>query len=106
MKITPNDVDAAIESTWYMNLGESMVPDNFQPPVPADSPLRLVTICALVLRNGFTVVGKSACADPAEFDEATGRRVAPEDAKRKIWPLLGYELKTVLAMNEAVKGEY
>lgn len=58
--------------------------------------LDLLTFCVLVLENGFTVHGSSACADPANYDEAIGRHIAREDAIKKMWPLLGYELKTQL----------
>ena len=36
--------------------------------------LRLLTFCVLVLRNGFTVTGESACASPENFDAEIGRR--------------------------------
>ena len=59
--------------------------------------LGLLTLCVLVMRNGFTVVGKSACASPENFNADIGRRLAREDAVRQLWPLLGYELRTKLA---------
>lgn len=52
-----------------------------------------VTVCCIHLENGFTAVGESACASPENFDAELGRRLAREDAKRKIWPLEGYLLK-------------
>lgn len=59
-------------------------------------PLGLLTFCVLTMRNGFTVVGKSACVSPANFDAALGRRIAREDAINNCWPLLGYQLRTTL----------
>jgi hypothetical protein len=56
------------------------------------TPLRLLTFCVLVLRNGFTVTGQSACVSPENFDAEIGRRVAREDAIRQVWPLMGYAL--------------
>lgn len=58
--------------------------------------LTLLTFCVLVLRNGFTVTGESACASPENFDEAIGRRIAKEQAISKVWPLMGYTLKEKL----------
>jgi hypothetical protein len=58
--------------------------------------LSLVTFCVLVLRNGFTVVGYSACASPENFDAEIGRKVARENARQNIWPLLGFKLKQQL----------
>ena len=62
--------------------------------------LGLLTFCVLVLENGFTVTGQSACADPANFNWEIGKRIARDDAKNKIWPLLGYELRTKLKLCE------
>lgn len=63
-------------------------------PVPES--LHLLTFCVLVLRNGFTVTGQSACASPENFDEEVGRKVARKDAIRQVWPLMGYALKEQL----------
>jgi len=56
-----------------------------------------LTVCALKLRNGTVVVGESACVSPKNFDLELGRKLAREDATRKIWPLEGYLLKESLA---------
>lgn len=64
---------------------------------PEKHPLSLLTICVLVLKNGFTVLGQSACAAPENFDAEIGRKIARMDAVDKVWPLMGYELKTQLA---------
>lgn len=66
--------------------------------------LRLLTFCVLVLRNGFTVVGTSACASPENFDAGIGRRIARENAEREIWPLLGFRLRDQLALRERSGG--
>lgn len=55
--------------------------------------LGLLTICILVLSNGFTLTGESACASPENFDAEIGRKIARQNAEQKIWPLMGYELK-------------
>lgn len=95
-RVTPADIEANIASTWYINAGDGVTPDNFMPPVPANHPLRLLTFCVLVLKNGFTVTGESACASPENFDAELGRKIARENAKQKIWPLLGFLLKEKL----------
>lgn len=58
--------------------------------VPA---LSLLTFCVLVLRNGYTVVGKSACASPENFNAQVGQVYARDDAINQCWPLLGYALR-------------
>lgn len=55
-----------------------------------------LTVCALTLRNGYTVTGESACADPANFDAEIGRKIANENARQKIWPLMGFRLRDQL----------
>lgn len=59
--------------------------------------LECLTICVLVLKNGFTVIGKSACASPQNFDFELGHRIARADARRQIWALEGYRLRSQLA---------
>lgn len=69
---------------------------------PAAPPaLGLLTFCVLVLRNGFTVTGESACASPENFKADIGRRVARDNAKQKVWPLLGYVLREQLHREQA-----
>ena len=51
-----------------------------------------MTICMITMKNGFVVIGKSAPADPLNYDETLGRKFAYEDAVRHIWPLEAYLL--------------
>ena len=59
--------------------------------------LSVLSICILVLKNGYTVVGTSAPASPANFDVALGRKFAYENATRQLWPLMGFCLRDRLA---------
>lgn len=95
-RITPAHITACIVSEWYINAAEGVPHDNFHAPVPAVHPLRQLTFCVLVLRNGFTVTGESACASPENFNEEIGRRIARENAVEKIWLLEGYLLREQL----------
>jgi hypothetical protein len=79
-KLTPADIEHSILTEEYLN-------PNINP---------CMTICVLKLRNGFTVTGESACADPKNFDEGIGKKIAREDAARKIWALEGYVLRNRL----------
>lgn len=65
-------------------------------------PETTVTVCCLTLRNGYCVVGQSACASRENFDAELGRQIARDDARQKIWALEGYLLRQHLAMQEAV----
>jgi len=56
-----------------------------------------VTVCCLTFVNGFNVIGESACADPVNFNEDIGKKIAKESAKSKMWALEGYLLKERLS---------
>ena len=101
-RITPADIEANIASESYFTAadgvrgasvgkpGESLIPEYV---TYESSPLSLLTFCVLVLHNGFTVTGESACASPENFDAELGRKIARQNAVQKIWPLLGFALK-------------
>ena len=103
-RVTPDDIEAAIASEFYFRASEGAKHPNHvelhNGPVGGKlgtaRPLELLTIAVLVLRNGFTVVGTSACASPENFDAEIGRKVARADAVRQVWPLLGYALRDAL----------
>lgn len=59
--------------------------------------LDLLSICLLVMKNGFTIIGKSAPASPENFDAELGRKFAYEDAVRQLWPLMGFALRDKLS---------
>lgn len=65
--------------------------------VPENHPLTILTLCVVVMKNGFTVIGKSAPASLFNFNADLGRKFAYEDAIRQLWPLMGYALRDKLA---------
>ena len=90
-RITPDDVKANIASEHYFTAAQALRLGGTEP-----HPLDLLTFCVLVLKNGFTVTGESACASPENFDAEIGRRIARDNAVAKVWPLMGYELRSHL----------
>lgn len=84
-----NYFTAAAGVEGWLRFGDPKDSDSAEYP---DS-LRLLTFCVLVLKNGFTVTGESACASPENFDADLGRKIARQNAVNKIWPLMGYALK-------------
>lgn len=94
-RITAEDVEAHIVAQHFFTAAEGSQASTPQQPVHES--LRLLTFCVLVLRNGFTVTGESACVSPANFDAEIGRKVARQNAVNKVWPLLGYALRDELA---------
>lgn len=105
-RVTPADIEAQIASEHFFTAKQGVLGELASDGVPATAyekanaspqPLALLTICVLVLRNGFTVTGTSACASPENFDAEIGRRIARQDAVRQVWPLLGYALRDRLS---------
>ena len=105
-RVTPADIEAAIVSEHYFTAREGVLgmlaadgvpPGIYEQANAAPQPLGLLTFCVLVLRNGFTVTGESACASPANFNAELGRKIARGHAKDKIWALEGYLLREKLA---------
>lgn len=104
-RVTPADIEANIASEHYFTAADGA--GRFSKTVMdvgADGllpqPLHLLTFCVLVLRNGFTVTGESACASPENFDAEIGQKIARANAVQKMWPLMGYELKSKLKDSE------
>lgn len=100
-RVTLENVEASIRSEHFFTATQGVLGaaiDEALEEVPAA--LDVLTFCVLVLQNGYTVHGISACADPANYNAEIGRRLARTQAVNQIWPLLGYELKTNLAFIE------
>jgi len=97
-RVTPQDIEANITSEHYFTAAEALRCD-YPPAMPktVSQPLELLTFCVLVLRNGFAVTGESACVSRENFDAEKGRKIARDNAIDKVWPLMGYELKSKLA---------
>ena len=97
-RITPADIDAQIVSEHYFTAYQGAKSGRITRDEPVNSEsLKTLTFCVLVLRNGFTVTGESACASPENFDAEIGRKIARDNARQKVWPLEGYRLRSALA---------
>ena len=106
-RITPADIEANIVSEHYFTARDgrrgAIVDGTYvgrEKPQPEESDLAtldLLTFCVLVLRNGFTVTGESACASPENFDAEIGRKIARQNAVQKVFPLMGYALRSELS---------
>lgn len=75
-KLSMGDILEAVTESSYWRLGDTTT-----------------TVCQLTLKNGFTVVGTSACIDPLEFNKTVGEKVAWDNALEKVWELEGYLLQ-------------
>lgn len=110
-KVMPEDIEAAIAHEFYFSGDDgvkgaaggvfgsyTIIRANAVAP---EQTMKLTTFCVLVLKNGFKVVGISACADPAIYSAEEGYKWARKDAINKVWPLLGYDLCNKLASQSA-----
>ena len=96
-RVTPADIEANIAAEIYSTgldcaaeaAGDARgVFNRIKPDVDltvVNDSLRLLTFCILVLRNGFTVTGESACASPENFDPEIGRNIARQNAVDKLY---------------------
>jgi len=106
-RITPGDIEANIVAEHYFTAADgrngALAAETYvgrEKPEAGDAdlvPLKLLTFCVLVLRNGFTVTGESACASPENFNAEIGNKIARTNAVNKVWPLMGYALRNKLA---------
>jgi len=97
-RVTPADIEANIVDEVYFTAADGMNgTSDADCSMASYDALKLLTFCVLVLRNGFTVTGESACASPENFNAEIGRKIARENAVQKIWPLMGYELRSKLS---------
>ena len=90
-RLTPDHIDQQIVAEYSGRASDLWAGS------PMTEPMECLTVCVLVLKNGFTVVGKSACASPENFNAELGAKIAREDARKQIWALEGYLLRSKLA---------
>ena len=101
-RVTPAQIQSKIKKEFYFTANEGVwgntflnSPEETKIFTPQDT-LKLLTFCVLVLENGFTVTGESACASPENFDPELGKKIAKDNAIQKVWALEGYLLKEQL----------
>lgn len=94
-RVSLDDIKAAISAVYYRTGTECIEASGG----PSHGALDVLTVAFVVLHNGWTLIGKSAPASPANFDPELGKKLAYEDAVRQIWPLMGFALRERLAQN-------
>jgi hypothetical protein len=100
-RITLSDIESTIAQEHYFTADDGIhcVYQGGPEYQASDISLKLLTFCILVLKNGFTVTGESACVSPENFDADLGKKIAKQNAIDKLWPLLGYALKEKIFLN-------
>ena len=83
-RVTPADIEANIASVEIVRF----VSESGQ----------VLRWAVITTQNGFSVVGKPACAVSAANDnKEVGEKIALDNSKKEMWPLMGYALKERLA---------
>ena len=95
-RVSLADIEANIDTVAY--IPGSVILDNHDGTYStgAYAAAMVLTLCLVVTRSGFTIIGKSAPASADNFDAELGRKLAYEDAVRQLWPLMGYALREKL----------
>lgn len=96
-RVSLDDMKAKIGFTHFINAGEASRAVSGLSLEQSAPSLEILTLCLMVMQNGFVIVGKSAPASPENYDQEKGQRFAYEDAIRQLWPLEGYALREKLA---------
>jgi hypothetical protein len=98
-RVSLADLEENIKEEHYFVVADAI--NNATPTSPVrvggQHPTAVMTICVMVLRNGFVVIGKAAPASPENFNIQIGRKFARDDAMRQLWPLMGYALREKLS---------
>src|SRR5699024_12869082 len=84
-RITPKDIEGNIVGEHYFTAEEGAqgALAKRRPELSMENPsLALLTFSVLVLKNGFTVTGESACASSETFDAEIGRKIARSEERR------------------------
>lgn len=100
--VSQHDVLANVIAEYYFTAEQGAYQANKDEGIvlATHASLALLTFCVLVLKNGYTVTGESACVSPENFNAELGRRLARDKAVDKIWPLMGYALKERIANDQ------
>jgi hypothetical protein len=92
-RVSLDSMKAKIAGYSFFTIGDALRGMD-QPVMPA---FDIITVCAMVLENGYTLIGKSAPASPENFNAELGKNIAFDDCIRQMWPLEGYALREKLS---------
>ena len=100
------DIEAAIADRFDLNGAGILAMRPYPVSDAAKTSMPTFSVCILVMKNGFIVVGKSAPASPENYNAELGTRFAYEDAVRQLWPLMGFALRETLYAGSDVTTFY
>lgn len=99
-RVTEADVVANIASCFFVDAWDAATQDVTVPVQGAEKvipkELKVITLALVTTHSGFTVVGVSGCADPANFNRDIGEEIAKRNAVSQLWGHMGFELRSKL----------
>jgi hypothetical protein len=111
-RVTPESIESRIKAEYYFTAAQGARMEFLDKAGSAETSaeaekafagftsepsMHLLTICVLVMQNGFTVLGTSACASPSNFDADLAKQIARLKAIDQLWSLEGYLLRERLS---------
>ncbi len=82
-RVTPSDIDENIKDVEFVK--------------HVSKSGQVLRWAVITTANGYAVVGKPSCsASPLNDNRAIGEKIAFENSKDELWPLMGYALKSAL----------
>jgi Phage protein (N4 Gp49/phage Sf6 gene 66) family len=94
-RVSLADIESQVEFKHTLN-GLDLLPRSLQVGKDVATSLGCLTLAVVVLKNGFVVIGSSACASPENYDMALGEKFAYEHALRQLWGHFGFCLRQKL----------
>jgi hypothetical protein len=110
-RVTLDDIKRRVIHHVYLQGTGDLLDMDYVPAEPFNidpiiESLSNLSICILVLDNGFTVIGKSAPVNTENFNAELGLKLAYDDAIRQVWPLMGFAMcEDRLAQRRALFSE-
>ena len=80
-------IKSQIDHHWWTT-GDRCIPERSK--ILAHEPLKRLTLCFMVMKSGFIVVGKSVPLNAVNFDAEKGRVFSYEDCIRQLWPMFAF----------------
>jgi hypothetical protein len=100
-RVTFEDIQSQIASEVYFSAGDGIIGCPSSPTIFTEKEFDqfdMITFCVLIMKNGHRIVGiNEGPVSSTNYDAELGRKMARANAIDKIWPLLGYELRTKLS---------
>lgn len=99
-RVSLADIEAAIFGVFYQTGDHLLDHADIKVEQFSDKALydnaKLMTLCTIIMKNGFMFVGHSTPASPQNYNFDLGKKLAYDQAFKQIWPMMGFELRSKL----------